>query len=362
MSNKNTPPIKGRGAGHNPDPRFAEFTREGVDDGWYEEQDTGRIRTQVFTDTSRSIISYNQSPDVPFDRSINPYKGCEHGCVYCFARPTHAYLDLSPGLDFETKIFAKPEAAQLLAEELARPSYRVAPIALGVNTDAYQPVERKLGITRQLLEVLSAHRHPVSLLSKSSLIERDIDILAPMAERGLVQVAISVTGMDRELTRRLEPRAAAPARRLETIRRLSEAGIPVGVLFAPVIPALNDSQMEAVLEAAAEAGAVSAGYVLLRLPHEVKDLFRDWLQQHAPLKATFVMNLIREMRGGKDYSATFGERMSGKGQHADLLAQRFRLACKRLGLNRIASSLDSSQFRLPQQVGEQMSLFGNEQD
>jgi len=357
MSSKNPIPQKGRGACDNPAPRYAEFAREGFDDGWPESEADTALRTQVYTDTSRSIISRNQSPDVPFDRSINPYKGCEHGCAYCFARPTHAYLDLSPGLDFETKIFAKPNAAELLAEELAKPSYQVAPIALGVNTDAYQPTERHMGITRQLLEVLAAHRHPVSLLSKSSLIERDIDLLAPMAERNLVQVAISVTTLDNGLSRKLEPRAAAPARRLQTIRALSEAGIPVGVLFAPVIPALNDSEMEAVLGAAAEAGAVSAGYVLLRLPHEVKDLFQGWLQLHAPLKATFVMNLIRDMRGGKDYSARFGERMCGSGQHAELIAQRFRLACKKTGLNARPMALDNSQFRLPQQVGEQLSLF-----
>ena len=351
------PTVKGRGACDNPDPRFAEFAREAFDDGWTEAEQETSVKTQVFTDTSRSIITYNQSPDVPFDRSINPYKGCEHGCAYCFARPTHAYLDLSPGLDFETKIFAKPDAAELLADELAKPNYQVAPIALGVNTDAYQPIERKMGITREVLEVLKAHRHPVSLITKSALIERDIDLLAPMAEKHLVQVAISITTLDKRLSRNLEPRAAAPARRLQTIRTLSEAGIPVGVLFAPVIPALNDSEMEAVLSAAAEAGAGSAGYVVVRLPHEVKDLFDAWLQQHAPLKSTFVMNLIRDMRGGKVYSARFGERMTGTGTHADMIAQRFRLACKKAGLNSVSMALDSSQFRLPAQVGEQLSLF-----
>jgi len=358
MVSKTThPKVKGRGACDNPDPRFAEFAREGFDDGWTVGEEHTTVKTRVYTDSSRSIISHNQSPDVPFDRSINPYKGCEHGCAYCFARPTHAYLDLSPGLDFETKIFAKPNAAELLEAELAKPSYRVAPIALGVNTDAYQPIETHMGITRQLLEVLAAHRHPVSLITKSSLIERDLDLLAPMAERNLVQVAISVTTLDKALSRKLEPRAAAPARRLQTIRTLSEAGIPVGVLFAPVIPALNDSEMEAVLSAAAEAGAVSAGYVVLRLPHEVKDLFQGWLQQHAPLKATFVMNLIRELRGGKVYSSRYGERMTGSGQHAELIAQRFRLACKKAGLTQTSMALDTRQFRLPAQVGEQLSLF-----
>jgi DNA repair photolyase len=349
--------VKGRGACDNPDPRFAKFAREAFDDGWTDTGQETSVKTQIFTDTSRTIISRNQSPDVPFDRSINPYKGCEHGCAYCFARPTHAYLDLSPGLDFETKIFAKPNAAELLVGELAKPNYQAAPIALGINTDAYQPIERRMGITREVLEVLKAHRHPVSLITKSSLIERDIDLLAPMAERNLVQVAISITSLDNRLSRSLEPRAAAPARRLQTIRALSEAGIPVGVLFAPVIPALNDSEMEAVLSAAAEAGAVSAGYVMLRLPHEVKDLFQAWLQQHTPLKATFVMNLIRDIRGGKAYSARFGERMTGTGQHADMIAQRFRLACKKTGLNSVSMALDNRQFRLPAQVGEQLSLF-----
>jgi DNA repair photolyase len=357
MAIKTQPPVKGRGACDNPDPRFSQFTREGFDDGWPETEAESAIKTQVFTDASRSIISRNQSPDVPFDRSINPYKGCEHGCAYCFARPTHAYLDLSPGLDFETRIFAKPDAATLLEAELAKPGYQATPIALGVNTDAYQPIERKMGITRQVLEVLKAHRHPVSLITKSSLIERDIDLLAPMAERQLVQVAISLTTLDNTLSRRLEPRAASPARRLQTIRTLSEAGIPVGVLFAPVIPALNDGEMEAVLAAAAEAGAVSAGYVVLRLPHEVKELFQGWLQEYAPLKATFVMNLIRDLRGGKAYSARFGERMTGTGQHAEMIAQRFRLACKRARLEQRAMALDNRQFRLPEQVGEQLSLF-----
>ena len=352
--------VKGRGACDNPAPRFADLTRIAVDDGWLDEySDTPHtaVKTQILTDSSRSIISYNRSPDVPFDRSINPYKGCEHGCAYCFARPSHAYLDLSPGLDFETQIFAKPNAAELLVEELAKPGYRTAPIALGVNTDAYQPAERQWGITRQLLEVLQAHRHPVSIITKSSLIERDIDILAAMAEKHLVQVHISVTSLDHQLSRALEPRAVSPTRRLETIRRLSEAGIPVGVLFAPLIPALNDSELESVLGAAADSGAQSAGYVMLRLPLEVKPLFESWLKQHRPLKATYVMNLIREVSGGKAYAAQFGQRMTGSGNLADLYAQRFKLACKKLGLESEEKAMDSQLFRLPLQVGEQLSLF-----
>ncbi|MBD3670008.1 MAG: PA0069 family radical SAM protein [Gammaproteobacteria bacterium] len=356
MTSKTQSPIKGRGTADNPDPRYSRLARESFDDGWGEAE-TSSPRTQLYTDASKTIISRNQSPDVPFEQSINPYKGCEHGCAYCFARPTHAYLDLSPGLDFETRIFAKPNAAELLAEELARPSYRPRPIALGVNTDAYQPLERRLGITREILEVLAAHRHPVSLITKSSLIERDIDLLAPMAEKNLVQVAVSLTTLDHELSRSLEPRAASPKRRLQTMHNLAEAGIPVGVLFAPVIPALNDSEMEGLLQSAAEAGASSAGYVVLRLPHEVRELFEAWLREHRPLKATYVMNLIRDMRGGQAYSARFGERMSGTGQHAELIAQRFRLACKKAGLSRRQLALDSSLFRLPEQAGQQLDLF-----
>lgn len=349
-------PHKGRGTSYNPDSRYLEHQRESFDDGWTEDTQTS-ITTQVFTDSSRTIITRNQSPDVPFDRSINPYKGCEHGCVYCFARPSHAYLDLSPGLDFESKIYAKPNAPKLLARELARPSYQVTPITLGVNTDAYQPIERKLEITRGLLEVLMAHRHPVSIITKSSLIERDIDLLAPMAAQQLVQVMISVTTLDNTLSRRMEPRATAPARRLKIIRALTEAGIPVGVLFAPVIPVLNDSEMEAVLSAVAEAGAISAGYIMLRLPHEVKELFQNWLQAHYPLKAEHVMNIIRNLRGGKSYSARFGERMTGTGEYATLIAQRFQLACKKVRLNQTEICFDTSLFSVPAKSGDQLTLF-----
>lgn len=357
---QNPKPIKGRGAASNATSRFVEFTREAFDDGWEQEEDEAKIRTQVYTDTSRRIITYNESPDVPFDRSINPYKGCEHGCVYCFARPTHAYLDLSPGLDFETKIFAKPNAAELLAKELAAPRYRAAPIALGVNTDAYQPIERKLGITRAILEVLSAHAHPVEIVTKSALVERDLDLLAPMAERNLARVIVSVTTLGHSLSRRMEPRATAPKRRLQTIRALHQAGISVGVLFAPVIPALNDSEMETVLAAAAEAGADSAGYVILRLPHELKTLFQEWLQDHYPLRAGHVMNRVRDMRGGKEYDSEFGRRMTGTGELAELIRQRFRLACKKAGLRQgreTAEKLNCSLFKRPVKEGDQLGLF-----
>jgi len=351
-------PLRGRGAGSNADSRYVAHQREVFDDGWGEDpQPEDRIPTQVFTDTSRRIITYNQSPDVPFDRSINPYKGCEHGCSYCFARPTHAYLDLSPGLDFETKIFAKPNAAELLAQELASPRYRPAPIALGINTDAYQPLERKLGITRSLLEVLKAHRHPLSIVTKSALIERDMDLLVPMAKQHLAQVMISVTTLDHDLSRRMEPRAASPSRRLQIIRTLSDAGIPVGVLFAPLIPALNDSEIEDVAAAVADAGASTMGYVMLRLPHELKTLFDDWLQTHYPLKAGHVMNIIRDLRGGKAYVSGFGERMTGTGEFARLIRQRFRLACKKAGLNDNHMEFDCSLFKVPARSGDQLTMF-----
>ncbi|MDH5184497.1 MAG: PA0069 family radical SAM protein [Gammaproteobacteria bacterium] len=349
-------PVKGRGICDNSDPGFTEFSREAIDDGWTGDEPQV-IKTQIFSDTSRSIISYNSSPDLPFDRSINPYRGCEHGCAYCFSRPTHASLDLSPGLDFETKIFTKPNAAELLREELARPLYKVAPIALGVNTDAYQPIERKLGLTRQILEVLLAHRHPVSLITKSSLIERDRELLVALAELDLVQVTISVTTLEHDLSRSLEPRASSPARRVQTIRNLSAAGIPVSVMFAPLIPALNEHELESVLSAAAEAGAQSADYDMLRLPYEVKELFEAWLRQHRPLKATYVMKLIREVCGGKASCATLGQRMTGLGTHAELIAQRYKLACKNEGLSCEPIGLNSSLFRLPSQVGEQLSLL-----
>jgi DNA repair photolyase len=350
-------PLKGRGATGNPDNRFEACTREAVDDGWGGlDAPLEPLRTTVQADTARTVIAWNDSPDVPFDRSINPYRGCEHGCVYCFARPSHAYLGLSPGLDFESRLFYKADAAALLRRELARPGYRCAPISLGINTDAYQPLERRLGITRQILEVLREHAHPVTLVTKSALVERDIDLLADLARRDLVQVMLSITTLDRELARSLEPRAAAPQRRLETLRRLREAGIPAGVLVAPLIPVLTDAELETILDAARTAGALSAGYVLLRLPHEVKDLFRDWLARHRPLKAEHVMNRLRDCRGGRDYDARFGSRMRGEGIFAELLGQRFKKAMRDLefpGLPPLRTDL----FGVPGGGREQLTLF-----
>jgi DNA repair photolyase len=323
-------PRKGRGATTNPANRYHSHTGEAVDDGWTPPE-PNPLRTTLAVDNSRSILSYNQSPDIPFDRSINPYRGCEHGCIYCYARPTHAYLDLSPGLDFETRLFHKPDAPRLLAEALARPGYRPAPIALGANTDAYQPVEHKLGLTRRIVEVLAEHRHPLTIVTKSALVERDMDILGSMAADGLVQVNISLTSLDLVLSQRLEPRAASPQRRLETIRRLHKAGIPVNVLLAPLIPMLNDTELEAILAAAHTAGAQAADYVLLRLPLEVAPLFEEWLQQHYPARAARVLNRMRDSRGGALYRSAFGQRQTGSGVFAELIGQRFALAVKRLG-------------------------------
>jgi DNA repair photolyase len=362
---KNFKSLKGRGASSRPDPRFLQYQREAFDDGWANEDTISveaiagqlKLRTEILVDHSKTIISRNQSPDVPFSQSINPYKGCEHGCSYCFARPTHAYLDLSPGLDFETKIFCKPNAAALLEQALSKPNYQVSPIGLGANTDAYQPVERKLGITRDLLKVLKTFQHPLAIITKSSLVERDIDLLAPMAELNLVKVIVSVTTLDHELSRKLEPRAATPKRRLSVIRSLTDAGIPVGILLAPIIPALNDSEIEAVLSAAVEAGAMTASYVMLRLPHELKDLFAEWLQAYYPLKAAHIMNVVRDMRGGQAYSSVYGERMTGTGEFARLVAQRFQLACKNTGLNQRSIHFNLDAFTVPEKSGDQMSLF-----
>jgi DNA repair photolyase len=349
--------IHGRGARSNASSRYDQHTYVGFDDGWTPADGLPRpLRTEVIRDTSRTILARNSSPDISFDRSINPYRGCEHGCIYCFARPTHAYLGLSPGLDFESKLLFKPDAAKLLEEELRKPSYKPEVIAIGTNTDPYQPIEREYRIMRSVLEVLWEFRHPVAIVTKSALIARDIDILAPMAKEGLAKVALSVTTLDRRLARMMEPRAATPARRLETIRALSSAGIPTGVMFAPAIPALNDEEMEAVLAAAAEAGALSAGYVLLRLPLEIKDLFREWLEAHVPDKAKHVMSLVRSMRGGKDYDSNWHTRQTGKGPYAQLMAQRFQMATKRLGLNRTRSPLDNKKFRRPPAVGDQLAM------
>jgi DNA repair photolyase len=350
---------KGRGTLSNAVGRFEPQQRAAIDDGWGSADEPALpLETSLIEDTTRTIIARNQSPDVPFDRSINPYRGCEHGCVYCFARPTHAYLGLSPGLDFESRLFFKPRAAELLRGELSKPSYRCQPMALGTNTDPYQPIERKLGITRQVLEVLSEFNHPVTIVTKGALVQRDIDILAPMAARRMARVAVSITTLDRSLARRMEPRAATPDRRLETLRALSEAGIPAGVLTAPMIPGLNDHEMEAILEAARDHGATSAGWVLLRLPLEIKDLFTEWLETNAPMRARHVLSLVRDTRHGKHNSAEWGERMRGDGAYADLIAQRFRLAIKRLGLDpRERTPLDVSKFRPPPKTGDQLSLF-----
>jgi len=349
-------PVKGRGTPDNPANRFHATRRERGVDAAACASECVAPATELIKDASRSIISWNQSPDVPFDRSINPYRGCEHGCVYCFARPSHAYLDCSPGLDFETRIFYKPEAPRLLEKELAKPGYRCQPIALGVNTDAYQPAERKLGITRGLLEVLQAHRHPVGIVTKSALVERDTDILAGMAADGLAHVMVSVTTFDGELARRLEPRAAAPHRRLETVRRLAASGIPVGVLVAPVIPFLNDAEIEAILERAREAGAAQAGYVMLRLPREVKDLFRDWLARHEPLKAQRILHRIEDTRGGRLNDPRFGSRMRGEGVYAELIAQRFRKACAVLAFPGLPA-FDCTRFAPPAVDCAQYTLF-----
>ncbi len=354
--------IKGRGStGYLPG-RYAVTTAQAEDDGWHERDREDEIesapRTQIIEEQARSIISRNQSPDIPFSQSLNPYRGCEHGCSYCFARPSHAYLDLSPGLDFETRIFAKTNAPELLRKELAKRGYQPSPIALGINTDAYQPIERKLQLTRRVIEVLAEARHPFSLITKNALVERDLDLLAPLAADNLVQVYFSITTLDNSLSSRLEPRASAPHARLRAMRRLTAAGVPVGVMFAPVIPWVNDAELEAVLEAARDAGADAAGYVLLRLPHEVSPLFRDWLQTHVPDRAAHVMSTIQQLRGGKDYDAHFGKRLSGEGVYANLLARRFKLAYRRLGFERHKhQDLDTSQFVPPRTASMQGELF-----
>ncbi|WP_175835177.1 PA0069 family radical SAM protein [Burkholderia anthina] len=343
-------PRKGRGAVDNLQGRYETAQREAVDDGWMHESDdtdlTAPLRTQVFEERAKSILTHNQSPDIPFSVSLNPYRGCEHGCIYCFARPTHSYLGLSPGLDFESRIYAKVNAAELLEREISRKRYVPEPIALGVNTDAYQPVERDLRITRSVIQVMHDHGLPFAAITKSSLIERDLDLLAPMAERGQVMAAVTITTLDADLARTLEPRAATPARRLRTIRTLRDAGVPVGVSIAPMIPFVTEPDLERVLEACAEAGATHASYIILRLPWEVAPLFKNWLSAHFPDRAERVMNRVRDMRGGKDYDSDFSKRMKGEGIWADLLRQRFRQTVKRLGLNeRTNGILDLSQFR-----------------
>ena len=349
---------RGRGAETNRTGRFEPLARVAADDGWGSLDLLPPLKTEVQEEQARRIITRNESPDISFDRSINPYRGCEHGCAYCFARPTHAYMGLSPGLDFETKLFAKPNAARLLEKELARPGYEVRTMAIGTNTDPYQPIERRYRIMREILEVLDATSHPVGIVTKSALVVRDIDILKRMAERRLVKVALSVTTLDRRLARAMEPRAATPERRLDTLRLLSEAGIPTTVMVAPVIPALNESEIERILEAATAAGVREAGYVLLRLPLEVKDVFKEFLEREYPDRAKHVMSVIRSMRGGKEYDAKWGERMRGNGPYAWQIGRRFEIAAKRLGLNREKLRLRTDLFVAPSPESDQLDLFG----
>lgn len=349
---------KGRGTASNVDGRFEPHTHEAEDDGWNGLEELAPLRTTVAIDTARSIITRNDSPDIPFTQSINPYRGCEHGCIYCYARPSHTYLGLSAGLDFESKLFAKPDAAALLREELRAPGYKPEVIALGTNTDPYQPIERRYRVTRSVLEVLAQCEHPTIIVTKSARVEHDLDLLASMAQKNLVQVYISITTLKHELARRLEPRASAPTRRLQALRTLNEAGVPVGVLVAPVIPVLTDGEMESILEAAKAAGARAASYTLLRLPHEIKDLFKEWLALHAPLAADHVMSRVREARGGKENDPRFGSRMRGQGAYAEMIRHRFRLARDRLGLTgRDLGELDLTRFRPPVAAGDQMQMF-----
>ncbi len=348
---------RGRGAQSNAAGRYEPLARIAFDDGWRTLDELPAFKTTVQTDATRKIITRNESPDIGFDRSINPYRGCEHGCIYCFARPTHAYLGMSPGLDFESKLFVKPEAAELLEKELAVPSYSPKVIAIGTNTDPYQPIERKYQVMRRILEVLDRAGHPVGIVTKSALVLRDLDILARMAERNLAKVALSVTTLDADLACRMEPRAATPMRRLETLRRLSQAGVPTTVMVAPVIPALNDMEIERILDAAQAAGVKEAGYVLLRLPLEVRDLFNEWLKANYPDRANHVFKLIRDTRGGKDYDSEWGKRMKGTGPYAWMIGRRFEMACEKLGLNTAKRKLTTEHFRHPKPDDAQMSLF-----
>src|ERR1700678_1626705 len=348
---------RGRGAHSNASGRYEPLARISFDDGWQSLDDLPPFKTTVTVDATRRIITRNDSPDISFDRSINPYRGCEHGCVYCFARPTHAYLGLSPGLDFESKLLAKPDAPQLLEKELAAENYEPRMIAIGTNTDPYQPIERDHKIMRGILEVLDRASDPVGIVTKSALVARDIDILARMAKRNLAKVAISVTTLDAQLARTMEPRASTPARRLEALKRLSDAGIPTTVMVAPVIPALNDSEIERILDAAAHAGVREASYVLLRLPLEVRDLFREWLMANYPDRYRHVFTLIRDMRDGRDYDSQWGTRMKGTGPMAWMIGRRFEIACEKLGLNKRRSKLTTDHFAKPRRSGEQLSLF-----
>ena len=348
---------RGRGAQSNDSGRYEAEARVAFDDGWQSLDELPPFKTTVALDTARKVITRNDSPDIGFDRSINPYRGCEHGCVYCFARPTHAYLGLSPGLDFESKLFAKPDAPALLEKELAAPGYEPRMIAIGTNTDPYQPIERRFEIMRRILEVLERAGHPVGIVTKSNLILRDIDILERMAKRNLVRVAISVTTLDAKLSRVMEPRAPTPPRRLEALRQLAHAGVPTAVMVAPVIPAINDAEIERILDAAAACGVRGAGYVLLRLPLEVRDLFREWLQANFPDRERHVFALIRQTRDGKDYDAAFGKRMTGSGPYAWMIGKRFDTACAKLGLNVEMAALTTEHFRAPREPSQQLDLF-----
>ncbi|WP_233152183.1 PA0069 family radical SAM protein [Marinibacterium profundimaris] len=347
---------RGRGAASNAAGRF-DLARQEEHDGWDIPEDRPSFVTEVREEVPKSVITYNRSPDLPFDRSINPYRGCEHGCIYCFARPSHAYLGLSPGLDFETRLVARPQAPEVLRRELRAKGYKVATLAIGTNTDPYQPIERDREITRACLQVLRDFRHPVGIVTKGTLVERDIDILAPMAEQGLVRVGISVTTLDDDLSRRMEPRVPLPRRRLAAIRRLAEAGIPVRVMVSPVVPGLTDQEVDAIVAAAAEAGADAASWIMLRLPREVSPLWQDWLAEHEPGRAAKVMARLREMHGGRDYDPRWGHRMRGEGEYAEIVGKRFKAACRRAGLRERTAGLRTDLFKIPPMPGDQLSLF-----
>ena len=349
--------LKGRGTSSNPANRYDQLTSETVDDGWEDREELPTLRTEVSTEVPRKVITRNTSPDLSFDRSINPYRGCEHGCVYCYARPSHAYLGLSPGLDFETKLIARPDAPRILERELRAKSYAPRTIAIGTNTDPYQPIERDRKIMRGILEVLRDFKHPVGIVTKGTMITRDIDILAPMAAKGLVRVGISITTLDKKTARAMEPRVPTPAAKIRAIRQLTDAGIPVRIMVSPVVPALTDHELEAILDAAARAGAVAASSIVLRLPLEVSTLFQDWLQDHYPDRAERVMGRVRELHGGKDYDPSFGKRMTGQGKWAELIQQRFKLKARQLGLDRSLPQLRTDLFDVPLKSGDQMSLF-----
>ncbi|NOD87519.1 PA0069 family radical SAM protein [Ruegeria sp. HKCCD4315] len=351
------PTVKARGTRTNTAGRFERFATVVVDDGWDSDETLPLLRTETRDEVARSAITYNRSPDLPFDRSINPYRGCEHGCVYCFARPSHAYLGLSAGLDFETRLTARPNMSCVLRKELSSKSYKVAPLAIGTNTDPYQPIEKDRLITRSCLKVLHEFNHPVAIVTKGALIERDLDILSEMASRGLVRVGISLTSLDPALSRRMEPRAPSPQRRLRMIRTLTEAGVPVRVMTSPIVPGLTDHELENLLEAGQEAGADAASWIMLRLPREVSQLWQDWLAGHQPARAEKVMSKLRDMHGGRDYDPRWGHRMRGEGEYAGIIAQRFSKACKRLGLSVKSASLRCDLFAVPPQPGDQMSLF-----